>query len=157
MSSNVVSFRHSSRHAMWPCRPHDQRHVADMSPTRHAMSANEGMRRHDILRHSLLCWRGNPRWIRMKTCCVRFHYKYTLLCLCTVNLGLHSTYETLPLRIYRISAWMSSFHQIHLIQVFLFEEHFTRTSLLHVFHVLSSFSTPWGIWTIRHLAMDFQS
>ena len=48
------SFRHSSRHAMWLCRRHDQRHVADMSLTRHAMSANEGMRRHDRLRHSLL-------------------------------------------------------------------------------------------------------
>ena len=39
---------------MWPCRRHDQRHVANMSPTQHALSANEGMRRHDRLRHSLL-------------------------------------------------------------------------------------------------------
>jgi len=54
MSSNVVSFRHSSRHAMSPSRRHDRRHVADMSPTRHAMSANEGLGRHFRLRHSLL-------------------------------------------------------------------------------------------------------
>jgi hypothetical protein len=54
MSSNVVLFRHSSRHAMSPSRRHDRRHVADMSPTRHAMSANEGLGRHFRLRHSLL-------------------------------------------------------------------------------------------------------
>jgi hypothetical protein len=54
MLSNVVSFRQSSRHAMSPSWRHDRRHVANMSPTRHAMSANEGLGRHDRLRHSLL-------------------------------------------------------------------------------------------------------
>ena len=61
MSSNVVSFRHSSRHAMSPSRRHDRRHVADMSPTRHAMSANEGLGRHFRLRHSLLKKNKNPK------------------------------------------------------------------------------------------------
>jgi hypothetical protein len=54
MSSNVVSFRPPGRHNIFLCRRHDQRHVADMSPTRHAMSANEGLGRHDRIRHSLL-------------------------------------------------------------------------------------------------------
>jgi hypothetical protein len=54
MSSNVVSFRPHGRHNIFLCRRHDQRHVADMSPTRHAMSANEGLGRHDRIRHSLL-------------------------------------------------------------------------------------------------------
>jgi hypothetical protein len=87
-SSNVVSFRHSSRHVMSPCRRHERGHVTnttqhvckwrlgktwqiktfpaklagvaswkyreDMSPTRHNMSANEGLEKHDRLRHSLL-------------------------------------------------------------------------------------------------------
>jgi hypothetical protein len=66
MSSNVVSFRHSSRHAMSPSRRHDRRHVADMLPTRHAMSANEGLGRHFRLRHSLLR-QGRPTF---------YHYNY---------------------------------------------------------------------------------
>jgi hypothetical protein len=39
---------------MSPSWRHDQRHVADMSLTQHTMSANEGLGRHDKLRHSLL-------------------------------------------------------------------------------------------------------
>ena len=62
MSSNVVSFRHSSRHAILPSRRHDQRHVADMLPTQHTMSANEGLGRHDRLRHSLLSQTISP-WV----------------------------------------------------------------------------------------------
>ena len=58
MSSNVVSFWPPGRHNIFLCRRHDQRHVADMSPTRHAMSANEGLGRHDRIRHSLLSFTG---------------------------------------------------------------------------------------------------
>jgi hypothetical protein len=54
MSSNPVSFRHSSWHAMLPSRQHDWRNFANMLPTRHTMSVNEGLGRHDRLRHSLL-------------------------------------------------------------------------------------------------------
>jgi hypothetical protein len=54
LTSNVVSFWPHGRHNIFLCRRHDQRHVADMSPTRHAMSANEGSGRHDKWRHSLL-------------------------------------------------------------------------------------------------------
>ena len=49
MSSNVVSFRPPGRHNIFLFWRHDQRHVADMSPTRHTMSANEGSGRHDTI------------------------------------------------------------------------------------------------------------
>jgi len=35
ISSNVVSFRHSSRHAMSPFRQHERRHITDTTTTRH--------------------------------------------------------------------------------------------------------------------------
>ena len=54
MSSNVMLFRPPGRHNIFLCRRHDQRHVADMLPTRHAMSSNEGLGRHFKRRHSLL-------------------------------------------------------------------------------------------------------
>ena len=41
MSANVVSFCHSSRHEMSPCRRQEHRCVGDMSATRHITSAKK--------------------------------------------------------------------------------------------------------------------
>ena len=54
MSSNVASFSPPSRHEMSPRQRHDQRRVADMSLTRHDVSANQGLSQHGTKRHSLL-------------------------------------------------------------------------------------------------------
>ena len=53
-------FRPPGRHDIFLCRRHDQRHVSDMSPTRHDMSAHEGSGRHFRWRHSLLSHHVTP-------------------------------------------------------------------------------------------------